>query len=163
MSRANLPGLLEASAGLHADAPAAHGCSALRPRCGKRGIPPISRPSVPMWSDGAQPFVLRTTPRSSIVNSPRGARCARKTPLPKRSRSNPWLSATGLQRCSAGVAQLQYARQALRMRSSGVVLNQLSIQRKKPCTGGAQSSTPTLVETGAAAVRAARQETEAPK
>jgi hypothetical protein len=51
-----------------------------------------------------------------------------------------------------GVAQLQYAIWPLRMRSSDVRLNQLSSQRKRPYAAGASSSTPTPLETGAAAV-----------
>jgi hypothetical protein len=50
------------------------------------------------------------------------------------------------------VAQLQYAIRPLRMRSSDVRLNQLSSQRKRPDVAGASSSTPTPLETGAAAV-----------
>ena len=37
------------------------------------------------------------------------------------------------------------------MRSSGLVLNQLSSQRRKPWTGGTNSSAPELRKTGAAA------------
>src|SRR5260370_9452596 len=47
------------------------------------------------------------------------------------------------------------------MRSSGVVMNQLSSQRNRQSAGGATSSTPTSLETGATAVSAARQKTEA--
>src|SRR6266404_1260124 len=45
------------------------------------------------------------------------------------------------------------------MRSSGLVLNQLSSQRRKPCTGGTNSSAPELRKTGAAGVRAVTQKT----
>src|SRR2546425_3054568 len=49
------------------------------------------------------------------------------------------------------------------MRSSGVVLNQLSSQRKNPCTGGTDSWTPAPLETGVVAACAARRKTEASK
>ena len=49
------------------------------------------------------------------------------------------------------------------MRSSELVLNQLSSQRKRPCAGGANSSPLTPLETGAAEASAARQKTDVSK